>query len=742
MLNTVITAIKKYFNISTDVREGTKRPLEQESENESEEVILHDTQPQKKKKCLYEDHLSTSSNNAPDFSPVLMQFPWLTERKEENVNKPSDVKMSSHKSQQQEEGCDDVVIIEERVKKWSSPFPCSTSVLVSGTAEPEVGLPKNDFEALEKREARNVGEQSTCSHPPAQSSFAGLHFVPSMSGSVQSDFHAKQKNRNFDYLSRSRNHKSRMKKSGIKGPLATALDKPMGRKKSLSSLSSRIKWSLVHKSFLHEEKMKYRQLLQQYTDRYLTPSSNMLSHKVSRSSLFTSSNLGAGILHTASNTSFTRSDATTAASHSVPSSPVGMVTRSHWTPFLTKKKQEQIENKSGSSALRLFPSADNTTFEEVMGSRKVVSLDENVGKYEKQEKSSSIHVPLVDLSKDDNEDQSTSDRESDGDSVIMIGEMLSPQAQRNSLEERLKEHPLYDLEWVKTMQKEYENRANIAQKNADTTSELIQELQQRRNKKASLHEKVTQGLKLLDLTYPSKYTEVQLPDEEEEDVLVPLTPEMENEIDDALNRTPQSEVLIEKFHIQITRRDIKTLDGLNWLNDEVINFYMNLLMDRSEKKDSYPRVYAFNTFFYSKLSKSGYHSVRRWTKKVDLFSYDMLLVPIHLGMHWCMAVVDFKTKCINYYDSMLHSNEWCLESLLEYLKAEHQDKKGSSYDTDVWKLQNKKNIPQQMNGSDCGMFACKFADYLSRRAKIKFDQQHMPYFRRRMVYEIINAKLL
>ncbi|XP_045120864.1 sentrin-specific protease 1-like isoform X2 [Portunus trituberculatus] len=272
----------------------------------------------------------------------------------------------------------------------------------------------------------------------------------------------------------------------------------------------------------------------------------------------------------------------------------------------------------------------------------------------------------------------------------MIKELLSPQDQRNSLEERLKEHPTYDLEWVKTMQKEYEDRAYTAQKNADAASELIEELQQRRSKKVSLHEKVTQGLKLLDLTYPSKYTEVQLPDEEEEDILVPLTPEMEDEINDALNKTPQSEVLIEKFHIQITQRDIKTLDGLNWLNDEVINFYMNLLMERSQKNVNYPRVYAFNTFFYPKLSKSGYHSVRRWTKKVDLFSYDMLLVPIHLGMHWCMSVVDFKTKCISYYDSMLHNNQWCLESLLEYLKAEHQDKKGLPYDTDVWKLQNKK----------------------------------------------------
>ena len=51
-------------------------------------------------------------------------------------------------------------------------------------------------------------------------------------------------------------------------------------------------------------------------------------------------------------------------------------------------------------------------------------------------------------------------------------------------------------------------------------------------------------------------------------------------------------------------------------------------------------------------------------------------------------------------------------------------------------------IPQQMNGSDCGMFACKFAEYLSRDVTISFNQEHMPYFRRRMVYEIVTQKLL
>ena len=32
------------------------------------------------------------------------------------------------------------------------------------------------------------------------------------------------------------------------------------------------------------------------------------------------------------------------------------------------------------------------------------------------------------------------------------------------------------------------------------------------------------------------------------------------------------------------------------------------------------------------------------------------------------------------------------------------------------------DIPQQNNSSDCGMFSCKFAEYLSRRADITFDQ--------------------
>ena len=35
-------------------------------------------------------------------------------------------------------------------------------------------------------------------------------------------------------------------------------------------------------------------------------------------------------------------------------------------------------------------------------------------------------------------------------------------------------------------------------------------------------------------------------------------------------------------------------------------------------------------------------------------------------------------------------------------------------DLSNWSQVIAKQIPQQMNGSDCGMFTCKFAEYLSR----------------------------
>ena len=80
--------------------------------------------------------------------------------------------------------------------------------------------------------------------------------------------------------------------------------------------------------------------------------------------------------------------------------------------------------------------------------------------------------------------------------------------------------------------------------------------------------------------------------------------------------------------------------------------------------------------------------------------------------------------------------------LSNHLREEHKIKKEAVLDLSEWNQIIAENIPQQMNGSDCGMFACLFAEFLSRDAEFTFSQEKIPYFRKRMVYEICTNQIL
>ncbi|CAB0003248.1 unnamed protein product [Nesidiocoris tenuis] len=73
-----------------------------------------------------------------------------------------------------------------------------------------------------------------------------------------------------------------------------------------------------------------------------------------------------------------------------------------------------------------------------------------------------------------------------------------------------------------------------------------------------------------------------------------------NAWDDTLDR---SEVLTKKFGLNITREDLLTLRESNWLNDKIINFYMELIDQRSRQNHKLPTTFSFNTFFDSALRK-------------------------------------------------------------------------------------------------------------------------------------------
>lgn len=180
-------------------------------------------------------------------------------------------------------------------------------------------------------------------------------------------------------------------------------------------------------------------------------------------------------------------------------------------------------------------------------------------------------------------------------------------------------------------------------------------------------------------------------------------------------------------------RDICKLRPDTWLNDEVgriakmrrliftrlsgeagsndlllcqiINFYMELISDRSQKNQTkYPAIHCFNTFFCTTLLESGYAKLKRWTKRVDIFSKDMVLIPVNSSLHWTLAVFDFRKKRLAMYDSLGGNNARLVKvciclSYIYYVVQRHTytgifRRYFSTWKTSIWTKRRHRMTPQ------------------------------------------------
>ncbi|KAK0720404.1 hypothetical protein B0H67DRAFT_186580 [Lasiosphaeris hirsuta] len=98
----------------------------------------------------------------------------------------------------------------------------------------------------------------------------------------------------------------------------------------------------------------------------------------------------------------------------------------------------------------------------------------------------------------------------------------------------------------------------------------------------------------------------------------------------------------------VDKDDIPRLDEGQCLNDNLIGFGLQYLFQMQAARDPSlsKRVYMHNSFFYDKLrsdrsyeGKINYAGVRSWTAKVDLLSYDYIVVPVNEHFHWWVAII-------------------------------------------------------------------------------------------------------
>ncbi|XP_034744550.1 sentrin-specific protease 5-like isoform X2 [Etheostoma cragini] len=193
---------------------------------------------------------------------------------------------------------------------------------------------------------------------------------------------------------------------------------------------------------------------------------------------------------------------------------------------------------------------------------------------------------------------------------------------------------------------------------------------------------------------------------------------------------PSFQVVYKKH--TLTLDDLSTLADQNWLNDQVMNMYGELIMESAHHK-----VHFLNSFFHRQLMTKGYDGVKRWTKQVDLFSKCLLVVPIHLEVHWCLVTADIVKKKICLYDSQGNALQ---KNILKYLMSEAKEKKQTDFESG-WAVSFDEIIPQQSNENDCGVFVLEYSRCLALAKPLQFSQKDIPKIRKRIYKELCDCKL-
>ncbi|KAI9047321.1 hypothetical protein LZ554_008768 [Drepanopeziza brunnea f. sp. 'monogermtubi'] len=159
-----------------------------------------------------------------------------------------------------------------------------------------------------------------------------------------------------------------------------------------------------------------------------------------------------------------------------------------------------------------------------------------------------------------------------------------------------------------------------------------------------------------------------------------------------------------KNKASVDRQDIERLDEGEFLNDNLIVFYLRWLEHRlgQERPDLAKRIYFHNTFFYERLTKAArgkpgginHEAVARWTSKVDLLQYDYIVVPVNETVHWYVAIICNAPKLIEECSKEAPSPP------LQNKTSEDESKEPKSQDGPTSRLPSPQHLPRKIPASD------------------------------------------
>ena len=137
-----------------------------------------------------------------------------------------------------------------------------------------------------------------------------------------------------------------------------------------------------------------------------------------------------------------------------------------------------------------------------------------------------------------------------------------------------------------------------------------------------------------------------------------------------------------------------------------------------------------------------------------------IVFPINRSnTHWTTVIASMEEKTITHYDSM--EQEWnelyerktskWLEGLLTYIADDITMLALTSgipdeellFDKSEWSLilHPSHHVPQQMNGYDCGVYTCMFAEFITNNLPLSFTQDHIDMCCNRIALAVFSADI-
>jgi Ulp1 family protease len=223
-------------------------------------------------------------------------------------------------------------------------------------------------------------------------------------------------------------------------------------------------------------------------------------------------------------------------------------------------------------------------------------------------------------------------------------------------------------------------------------------------------------------------------------------------------------IFVDVDGLTITLKHIQSLNYNTECQCEVINVFMRLLQHRDNHSCSIsglPGSVFYSAALHSLLvgtTGKGYDfsQVQRWkaTEHIaGIFEKELLFFPIHTinPRHWTLVVVYMKLKRVAYFDSMGGSGLKHIETMIRWLGdvwTEQYSNKAVSVNSIAvygtpgypaklmaswWTRQdNRKDVPQQVQSLDCGIFAMLCADYISADLPLLFTQAFCNMYREQL----------